>query len=181
MSHVERFRAVMDFQPVDRLPRWEWAMWWDQTLANWKRQGMPTKLQTVLDVAQFFGLDPNRMVRVSAGDVVDFDDLHIEVLRSIHASTTGMLKATYKRLTGEAPPADMPLNEMSKILSELSPPRESEGQVDDIRSRMGRAGIVGGEQLSFILQTSDNLRSYVYSANPEDYLRKQIAEATIHR
>ncbi len=29
MNHVERFRAVMNFQPVDRLPRWEWAMWWD--------------------------------------------------------------------------------------------------------------------------------------------------------
>jgi hypothetical protein len=26
MNHVERFRAVMDFQPVDRLPRREWAM-----------------------------------------------------------------------------------------------------------------------------------------------------------
>ena len=29
MNHVERFRAVMNFQPVDRLPAWEWAMWWD--------------------------------------------------------------------------------------------------------------------------------------------------------
>jgi hypothetical protein len=24
MDRVERFRALMDFQPVDRLPRWEW-------------------------------------------------------------------------------------------------------------------------------------------------------------
>jgi hypothetical protein len=31
MNHVERFRAVMNFQPVDRLPRWEWAMWWDES------------------------------------------------------------------------------------------------------------------------------------------------------
>ena len=38
MNHVERFRAVMDFQPVDRLPRWEWAMWWDETIANWRRR-----------------------------------------------------------------------------------------------------------------------------------------------
>lgn len=29
MNHVDRFRAVMAFQPVDRIPRWEWAMWWD--------------------------------------------------------------------------------------------------------------------------------------------------------
>ena len=40
MNHVERFRAVMNFQPVDRLPRWEWAMWWDETIARWKREGL---------------------------------------------------------------------------------------------------------------------------------------------
>ena len=40
MNHVERFRAVMDFQPVDRLPRWEWAMWWDETIAAWREQGL---------------------------------------------------------------------------------------------------------------------------------------------
>ena len=26
MNHVERFRAVMNFQPVDRLPRWVGAI-----------------------------------------------------------------------------------------------------------------------------------------------------------
>jgi hypothetical protein len=36
MNHVERFRAVMNFQPVDRLPRWEWAMWWDETIHRWQ-------------------------------------------------------------------------------------------------------------------------------------------------
>ena len=41
MNHVERFRAVMNFQPVDRLPRWEWAMWWDQTIARWHGEGLP--------------------------------------------------------------------------------------------------------------------------------------------
>jgi len=64
---------------------------------------------------------------------------------------------------------------MTKIVRELSPPRES--QPDDIRTRMNAAGIVGGEQLSFIFRTSDNLRTYVYSANPEDYLRQQVMEA----
>ena len=43
MNHVERFRAVMNFQPVDRLPRWEWAMWWDKTIDRWKRQGLPAR------------------------------------------------------------------------------------------------------------------------------------------
>ncbi|MCX6996430.1 MAG: hypothetical protein NTV49_04945 [Kiritimatiellaeota bacterium] len=44
MNHVERFRAVMNFQPVDRLPRWEWAMWWDQTIARWHGEGLPREL-----------------------------------------------------------------------------------------------------------------------------------------
>ncbi|MCX6867477.1 MAG: hypothetical protein NTV46_14905 [Verrucomicrobia bacterium] len=60
MTHVERFRAVMDFQPVDRLPRWEWAMWWDQTIARWHGEGLPRELafSQVFDIAQHFGLDP---------------------------------------------------------------------------------------------------------------------------
>ena len=60
MNHVERFRAVMDFQPVDRLPRWEWAMWWDQTIARWHEEGLPRdlKFSQVFEIAQYFGLDP---------------------------------------------------------------------------------------------------------------------------
>ena len=52
MNHVERFRAVMDFQPVDRLPRWEWAMWWDETIAAWREQGLPAHLESVFDIAE---------------------------------------------------------------------------------------------------------------------------------
>ncbi len=58
MNHVERFRATMGFQPVDRLPRWEWAMWWDRTVENWKSQGLPRNRTTVYEVAEYFGLDP---------------------------------------------------------------------------------------------------------------------------
>jgi hypothetical protein len=58
MNHVERFRAVMNFQPVDRLPIWEWAMWWDETIANWKPQGLPAHLESVFDIARYLGLDP---------------------------------------------------------------------------------------------------------------------------
>jgi hypothetical protein len=60
MNHVERFRAVMDFKPVDRLPRWEWAMWWDKTIERWHREGLPTDLDfsNVFGISQYFGLDP---------------------------------------------------------------------------------------------------------------------------
>lgn len=58
MNHVERFRAVMNYQEVDRLPVWEWAMWWDQTIARWKQEGLPARLNGVFEIAEYLGLDP---------------------------------------------------------------------------------------------------------------------------
>jgi hypothetical protein len=58
MNHLERFRAVMNFQPVDRLPRWEWAMWWDQTISRWHKEGLPAGLDDVFGISEYFGLDP---------------------------------------------------------------------------------------------------------------------------
>ena len=58
MNHVERFRAVMNFEPVDRLPVWEWAMWWDKTIARWHGEGLPRDLAGVFEISQYFGQDP---------------------------------------------------------------------------------------------------------------------------
>lgn len=58
MTHTERFRAVMNFQPVDRLPIWEWAMWWDMTIDRWHGEGLPAEIESVFDISQYFGLDP---------------------------------------------------------------------------------------------------------------------------
>ena len=41
MTTRERFQAVMQFQPFDRLPLVEWAMWWDVTVARWRTEGLP--------------------------------------------------------------------------------------------------------------------------------------------
>jgi hypothetical protein len=55
MTHPERFRALMNFQPVDRLPRVEWAAWWDQTVARWNREGLPVSDR--YEMYKHFGLD----------------------------------------------------------------------------------------------------------------------------
>jgi hypothetical protein len=70
MSHVERFRAVMNFQAVDRLPRWEWAMWWDETIARWHNEGLPRELKfsQVIEIAQHLGLDPYQQFWFSTTD-----------------------------------------------------------------------------------------------------------------
>jgi len=69
----------MDFQPVDRLPRWEWAMWWDQTIDRWRHEGLPRELESVFDIAQYFGLDPYQQFWFSTTDpTIDAVQHHVE-------------------------------------------------------------------------------------------------------
>jgi hypothetical protein len=81
MNHVERFRALMKFQSVDRLPRWEWAMWWDETIARWHNEGLPRELKfsQVFDLAQHFGLDPYQQFWFSTTDpTIEATQHHVE-------------------------------------------------------------------------------------------------------
>ncbi len=81
MNHVERFHAVMNFQPVDRLPRWEWAMWWDETIACWHNEGLPRELRfsQVIEIAEYFGLDPYQQFWFSTTDpTIEATQHHVE-------------------------------------------------------------------------------------------------------
>jgi len=81
MNHIERFRAVMNFQPVDRLPRWEWAMWWDLTIDRWHGEGLPRELGSsqVFDIARYFGLDPYQQFWFSTTDsTIEATQHHVE-------------------------------------------------------------------------------------------------------
>ncbi|MFA6240812.1 MAG: uroporphyrinogen decarboxylase family protein [Candidatus Hydrogenedentales bacterium] len=68
MNHVERFLSVMRFQPVDRLPRWEWAMWWDATIERWHGEGLPKNLDDVFEIHEYFGLDPYKQFWFSTNE-----------------------------------------------------------------------------------------------------------------
>jgi len=48
----------MNFQPVDRLPRIEWASWWGETIERWRAEGLPASLKDPFDIRQYLGLDP---------------------------------------------------------------------------------------------------------------------------
>jgi len=81
MTHPERFRALMNGQAVDRLPRWEWAMWWDLTIERWHREGLPRELHfsQVLDISRFFGLDPYQQFWFSTTDpTIQATQHHVE-------------------------------------------------------------------------------------------------------
>jgi uroporphyrinogen-III decarboxylase len=79
MNHVERFRAVMNFQPVDRLPVWEWAMWWDETIKRWHGEGLPAALTRVFDIHEYFGMDPYLQYWFSTTDpTIEATQHHVE-------------------------------------------------------------------------------------------------------
>ncbi len=65
MTPRERFRAVMQFEPVDRLPAIENYWWWDQTLDRWYGEGLPRELREHSEIARFLGLDVHHIFWVS--------------------------------------------------------------------------------------------------------------------
>jgi len=117
MNHVERFRAVMNFQPVDRLPRWEWAMWWDETIARWKKEGLPAALNGVFEIAEYFGLDPYQQFWFSTTDsTIDAVQHHVEGIVSNMDD--------YMRLRGQFFP------DHAQAIASMQPgaPRQAEGE-----------------------------------------------------
>ena len=57
MNTRERFHAVMQFQPFDRLPLVEWASWWDKTIDRWHTEGLPVELNDRYALNDYFGLE----------------------------------------------------------------------------------------------------------------------------
>lgn len=57
MTNVERVRAIINFQPFDRLPVIEWANWWDKTVARWRGEGLPDSANDRWAICRHFGLD----------------------------------------------------------------------------------------------------------------------------
>jgi len=79
MNHVERFRALMNFQKVDRLPKWEWAMWWDVTVARWHKDGMDSNMTDIFDIHDHFGLDPYKQYWFSTTEAtIEATQHHVE-------------------------------------------------------------------------------------------------------
>jgi hypothetical protein len=61
LNHIERFNKIMNFEKADRLPVIEWAGYWDQTLARWQREGLPTEWNgDAATIREGLGLDPYR-------------------------------------------------------------------------------------------------------------------------
>ena len=57
MRARERFRAVMNFEPFDRLPLVEWASWWTKTIERWHGEGLPETVTDRYAIYEYLGLD----------------------------------------------------------------------------------------------------------------------------
>ena len=57
MTTRERFQAVMNFRPFDRLPLVEWATWWDKTIARWHTEKLPASITDRYEICRHFGLE----------------------------------------------------------------------------------------------------------------------------
>ncbi len=57
MNNRDRFKATLNFERPDRMPKVEWATWWTETLARWHKEGLPENLNGI-ELQEYFGLDP---------------------------------------------------------------------------------------------------------------------------
>jgi hypothetical protein len=60
MNTRERFQALMNYEPVDRLPLLEWAGWWKLTLERWQREGLEVDPKDQDAIRREFGLETYR-------------------------------------------------------------------------------------------------------------------------
>ncbi len=83
MTPREIFRAALAFEPAPRLPRLEWAAWWDKTIDRWESEGFPKlgweESQTCfgLDFLHSLHADP-REVRIK--DEADYRRVQAELM-----------------------------------------------------------------------------------------------------
>jgi len=66
LTHRERFRRVMHFQTVDRIPHWEFG-YLRHTVDRWHKEGLPAQYDDDGAIERYFGVDPSTGVPISTG------------------------------------------------------------------------------------------------------------------
>ena len=76
MTATERFRNVLNFKPVDRLPAIEWASYWDKSVKRWQAEGLGLPHDNIA-IHKALGLDAHHQFWVDpfAGDHTAYSHL----------------------------------------------------------------------------------------------------------
>ncbi|MGD2175208.1 MAG: uroporphyrinogen decarboxylase family protein [Candidatus Brocadiaceae bacterium] len=72
MTHRERFRRVMHYQSVDRIPHWEFG-YLGETIERWHGEGLPEEYDDNPSVEAYFGVDPRAGVPFRQGLIPPFE------------------------------------------------------------------------------------------------------------
>jgi len=77
LDHLERFLAVMEYQPVDRVPNWELGVWPHE---RWEKEGLdPTSLHWQwFPGERALGMDPREFVYFNGGMIPPFEEEVLE-------------------------------------------------------------------------------------------------------
>jgi len=75
MTPVERFHAVMEYQPVDRVPNWELGVW-PQTRERWEAEGLDSSNWhwDWFTGEGALGMDPREFIRFNGNFIPLFDE-----------------------------------------------------------------------------------------------------------
>ena len=63
MNQRERFKRTMRFQPVDRVPFWDYG-YWEENREVWQNEGLPS---LVTNIEEFFGFCAEVILIIPAG------------------------------------------------------------------------------------------------------------------
>lgn len=74
MTHLERFLAVMEYQPVDRVPNWELGAW-PQTRDRWEQEGLDKNAWhwNWFPGEEALGMDPREFIYFNNNYIPAFD------------------------------------------------------------------------------------------------------------
>ena len=75
MDHLQRFLAVMEYKPMDRVPNWELGVW-PQTRDHWEAEGLdPYTLHwNWFTGEEALGMDPREFIRFNGAMLPAFDE-----------------------------------------------------------------------------------------------------------
>jgi len=158
----------------------------DCTLLSQKFNGRIICSHIAADIMlEFSSVDwRSNVIPATAGDIITFDDLTVEVKRAQHPPMIEIWKSMAKsraklnRAQKEGKIADLGTSSQSVAMalqSRLQLTPEEKKQQKKEEKAMGFSH--RGEHLNFVFQTSENVRIYLHQSGTADFLRREITEA----
>jgi len=112
MNNRERFHAVMDYMPVDQVPMHLVELWPD-TLARWRKEGLPSDIVDSGGVNEYLGLTPLRVINL-AGEIGPYPEYEMKVVAEndeeiIKTDNYGRLTKVFRNSTSMPEWIDFPV------------------------------------------------------------------------